>query len=335
MEGLDFLGEDGQMLFLAVGACVALSLVLMGAALFSARSGSEHARRLDAAVQRGSGKRASSAPVAIRRNGSTGAMGGIERVVGHWLPRKEMLLARLARTGKKLTIAHYVIGIIGVAIVQTGVGVFVFGLSPVVSALSGIAAGLMLPHMVVGYLGSRRLKAFTSAFPEAIDLMVRGLRSGLPISESIVTVSREIADPIGGEFRLVDQSIRLGRSIEEALWDTAQRIDTPEFKFFVISISVQRETGGNLAETLENLSDILRKRRQMKLKVKALSSEARASAYIIGSLPFVMFGILLLVNYGYVMELFHDPRGLIMVAVGLTSMLLGVLVMAKMVRFEI
>ena len=120
------------------------------------------------------------------------------------------------------------------------------------------------------------------------------------------------------------------------MWDTAQRIDTPEFKFFIISISVQRETGGNLAETLDNLVDILRRRRQMKLKIKAMSSEARASAYIIGSLPFAMFGILLLINPGYAMELFHDPRGLIMVAVGLTSMPgHGVLVMAKMVRFEI
>jgi tight adherence protein B len=150
-----------------------------------------------------------------------------------------------------------------------------------------------------------------------------------------VTVSKEMADPIGAEFRLIDQGIRFGRSIDEALWDTATRIDTPEFKFFVISISVQRETGGNLAETLDNLSDILRKRRQMKLKVRALSSEARASAYIIGSLPFVMFGILTVVSYDYVMDLFRDPRGLVMVAIGLTSMLLGVLVMAKMVRFEI
>jgi tight adherence protein B len=335
MEAVDFLGADSQTLLLTVGACVAISLVLMGAALFSARSGKAQTRRLEAAVQRGSGKRASTAPIAIRRGANTGALGGIERTVGQWLPRKAVLEARLARTGKPLTIAHYVVAIVVTAIVQTGLGMFVFGLGPVVSALGGVAAGLMLPHMVVGYLGARRLKAFTTIFPEAIDLLVRGLRSGLPISESIVTVSREVADPIGSEFRLIDQSIRLGRSMEEALWDTAQRIDTPEFKFFVISISVQRETGGNLAETLDNLSDILRKRRQMKLKVRALSSEARASAYIIGSLPFVMFGILTVVSYDYVMDLFRDPRGLVMVAIGLTSMLLGVLVMAKMVRFEI
>jgi tight adherence protein B len=335
MVALDFLGADAQLLVLVVGACVALSLILVGAAFLSARSGSTHARRLEVAKQRGSGKRAAPGPIAIRRSEASGALGSFERSIGQWLPRKAVLQARLTRTGKRITIAHYVIAIVVVAVVQAGVCLFVFGLSPVVSVLAGITQGLILPHMFIGYLGGRRLKAFTGAFPEAIDLIVRGLRSGLPISESIVTVSKEIADPIGTEFRTIDQSIRLGRSIEEALWDTTQRIDTPEFKFFVISISVQRETGGNLAETLDNLSDILRRRRQMKLKVRALSSEARASAYIIGSLPFVMFGILTLVNYDYVMELFRDPRGLVLVAVGLGSMLIGALVMAKMVRFEI
>jgi tight adherence protein B len=335
MEALDFLGEDAEFLVLIVGGCVALTLILVGAALFSASSGSAHERRLEMAIQRGSGRRVSTGPIAIKRGESTGALGGIERAVGQWLPRKAVLQARLARTGKKITTAHYVIAIFAVTLVQTAICMFGFGLSPVVSLLAGITEGLMLPHLFIGHLGARRLKAFTKAFPEAIDLIVRGLRSGLPISESIVTVSKEIADPIGTEFRIIDQSIRLGRSIEEALWDTARRIDTAEFKFFVISISVQRETGGNLAETLENLSDILRRRRQMKLKVRALSSEARASAYIIGSLPFAMFGILCLVNFDYVMELFRDPRGLVMVAVGLGSMLIGVLVMAKMVRFEI
>lgn len=335
MDALALLGQDSDFLLVAVAACVALSLVFIGGALMSTRSGNAHGRRLEGVKNRGSGKRVSTGAIAIKRGESAGAMGGIERTVGRWLPRKAVLQARLARTGKKLTIGHYAIAIVVVAVVQAAIAMLAFGLSPVIAGLSGIAMGMMLPHMVVGFLGGRRLKAFTAGFPEAIDLIVRGLRSGLPISESIVTVSKEIADPIGTEFKLIDQSIRMGRSIEEAMWDTAQRIDTAEFKFFIISISVQRETGGNLAETLDNLSDILRRRRQMKLKVRAMSSEARASAYIIGSLPFAMFGILLLVNYGYVMELFHDPRGLVMVAVGLFSMLVGVLVMAKMVRFEI
>jgi tight adherence protein B len=329
------LSEDGQLLVFGVAGAVALAFILIVAALTSARGSNAHDRRLEQVRLRGSGKRSSSGPMTIKRGEATGALGGIERTLGRWMPRKEALQARLMRTGKNLTVAHYIVGIVATALFFFALCFFFFGLSPFLSALVGLAQGLMLPHLVVGHLGKRRLKRFTSTFPEAIDLIVRGLRSGLPISESIVTVSKEIGDPIGPEFRTIDQNIKLGRSMEEAMWDTAKRIDTPEFKFFVISISVQRETGGNLAETLENLSDILRRRRQMKLKVKALSSEARASAYIIGSLPFAVFGIIMVINPGYAMDLFNDPRGLIMVAGGLTSMGIGSLVMAKMVRFEI
>ena len=335
MESLDFMGGDSQFIVFVIAGAVALAFVLVAAALMSASGSNAQSRRLEQVKLRGSGKRSTSGHIAIKRGEATGALGGIERTVAPWMPRKEALQARLERTGKKMTIAHYVIGIVGTALFFVALCMFGFGLSPFLSGLVGLSQGLMLPHLFVGYLGKRRLARFISTFPEAIDLIVRGLRSGLPISESIVTVSKEIGDPIGTEFRTIDQSIKLGRSMEEAMWDTAKRIDTPEFKFFVISISVQRETGGNLAETLENLSDILRRRRQMKLKVKALSSEARASAYIIGSLPFAVFGIIMVINPGYAMDLFNDPRGLVMVAVGLGSMLIGVLVMAKMVRFEI
>lgn len=335
MESLDFMGGDSQFIVFVIAGAVALAFVLVAAALMSASGSNAQSRRLEQVKLRGSGKRSTSGHIAIKRGEATGALGGIERTVAPWMPRKEALQARLERTGKKMTIAHYVIGIVGTALFFVALCMFGFGLSPFLSGLVGLSQGLMLPHLFVGYLGKRRLARFISTFPEAIDLIVRGLRSGLPISESIVTVSKEIGDPIGTEFRTIDQSIKLGRSMEEAMWDTAKRIDTPEFKFFVISISVQRETGGNLAETLENLSDILRRRRQMKLKVKALSSEARASAYIIGSLPFAVFGIIMVINPGYAMDLFNDPRGLVMVAAGLTSMAIGSLVMAKMVRFEI
>jgi tight adherence protein B len=119
------------------------------------------------------------------------------------------------------------------------------------------------------------------------------------------------------------------------MWQTAARLAIPEYNFFVISLSIQRETGGNLAETLQNLSEILRRRRQMRLKIKALSAEARASAYILGSLPFIMFALVNLLNPEYAGELFTDPRGLMMIGAGCTSMLVGVAVMVKMVRFEI
>ena len=129
--------------------------------------------------------------------------------------------------------------------------------------------------------------------------------------------------------------IKFGSKVNEALWAAAHRLDIAEFKFFVVSLSVQQETGGNLAETLGNLSEILRRRKQMRLKIKAMSSEAKASAMILGALPFLMFCIIYLMNPEYETVLFTDPRGRLMLAAGLGAMGSGILVMAKMVRFEI
>ena len=181
----------------------------------------------------------------------------------------------------------------------------------------------------------RRQTKFLNFFPDAIDLMVRGIKSGLPISESITNVGTEIQDPVGEEFRIITDAVKFGRPMEEAMWEAANRLDLQEFKFFTISLAVQAETGGNLAETLNNLGDVLRGRRQLKLKIKALSSEAKASAIIIGALPFVMGGMIYLVNPDYIMKLFLDPRGHVMLGIGLCSFILGVGAMIKLVKFEI
>ena len=121
----------------------------------------------------------------------------------------------------------------------------------VADLLVGLLLGMALPYLVIGRLGNRRVAAFTALLPDAIDLMVRALRSGLPISEAIIGAGREIADPVGGELRLVESGMRLGRDLDALLWDIARRIDAPEFRFFIIALGVQRETGGNLAETLD------------------------------------------------------------------------------------
>jgi tight adherence protein B len=239
------------------------------------------------------------------------------------------------KAGLNLSPGQYALISVALGLACTLIAMFIVGAPLLVGVLAGVVAGMGLPHALVSHLIGRRLRKFTKLFPEAIDLMVRGIKSGLPIGETIAAIGQEMIDPVGIEFQRITDAVKLGQTLEEALWDAAQRLDTPEFKFFVISLSVQRETGGNLAETLENLGEILRRRLQMQLKIKAMSSEARASAYIIGSLPFIMFGILFLMNPGYVMVLFTDPRGMFVIGIGLLTMLLGVLVMAKMVRFEI
>ncbi|HXV73490.1 MAG TPA: type II secretion system F family protein, partial [Sphingomonadales bacterium] len=166
-------------------------------------------------------------------------------------------------------------------------------------------------------------------------LLVRGLRSGLPITESMGSVAKEIPDPVGTEFRKVIDNIRLGRDMDEALKDVATRIEAPEFKFFMITLAIQRETGGNLAETLAKLSDLLRRRQAMKLKIRAMASEGKASAYIVGSLPFVLFTLLLFLNYDYTSVLFTDIRAIFASVVGLTWLSLGGFIMSRMIAFEI
>jgi len=199
----------------------------------------------------------------------------------------------------------------------------------------GLFMGVAVPHFVVNFLIARRLKQFNSNFPDAIELMVRGLRSGLPITETLGIVAGEISGPVGIEFRAVSDKMKIGRTMEASLQETADRLGTPEFQFFVITLAIQRETGGNLAETLSNLADVLRKRGQMKLKIRAMSSESKASAYIIGSLPFVVFGLVSMVNPKYMAGFFVDERLIIAGLGGMCWMGIGVFIMAKMINFEI
>ncbi|MBO6521979.1 MAG: type II secretion system F family protein [Rhodospirillales bacterium] len=259
----------------------------------------------------------------------------LEGIATKLLPRPDAIRNRLQRTGHNLSLGRYFVLSFAVAIIGATVPAVVMGMPWFFNAAVAVSLGIGVPHFVVGVLIARRMNKFTIQFPDAIDLMVRGLRSGLPVTETISACGREMSEPVGSEFRRIADAIRLGQTLEDALWDAARRLDTPEFKFFVISLSVQKETGGNLAETLANLSDILRSRKQMKLKIKAMSSEAKASAMILGSLPFLMFGIIYFLSPEYESALFTDMRGRVMLGAALTLMTGGILVMRKMVRFEI
>ncbi len=321
-----------------IGAVILATLALFLVVVMTLSGEQRRARRRIADVIQGSQsiKTGSSAAAAnLRRAQYDTSMPTVERILRQILPRPELLRQRLTRTGLPLTIGHYAIGCVIAGILTGLVARYGLDRTTVLSVLIGIGNGFFLPHLVVGVLTARRQKVFTDQFPEAIDLIVRGLRSGLPAIESINTVGREMDKPIGVEFQAIADAVSFGQTLEEALTDAIPRIDTAEFKFFVVALAVQRETGGNLAETLENLSDVLRKRRQMKKRIKAMASEPKASAWILGCLPFIMFLIIFFVNTGYVMQLFTDPRGHTLIMAGLISQSIGVGIMAKMVRFEI
>lgn len=250
------------------------------------------------------------------------------------MPRRELMELRLRRTGKNWNVSQFMFWCMGMFVVVAGGLLAVrapFGLA----LLIGLMIGVGLPYMYVGRLINKRVSAFNTRFPDAIDLLVRGLRSGLPVTETFQVVSQELPGPVGEEFKGVVERIRIGNTMEAALQESADMLGTPEFQFFCITIAIQRETGGNLAETLANLSDVLRKRAQMKLKIKAMSSEAKASAWIVGALPFFVFGIVWMMNPEYLQGFFFEERLIITGLGGLAWMGIGVFIMSRMISFEI
>ncbi|WP_028970259.1 type II secretion system F family protein [Sphingomonas sp. URHD0057] len=250
------------------------------------------------------------------------------------IPKPALMRKRLEMTGKNISLGKYAVVCLGITFAVL-LATVVKGAPILLGLLLGLLLGVGLPHFIIGKMIQRRVKKFTSNFPDAIELMVRGLRSGLPITETLGIVGTEIPGPVGLEFRMVSDKMKIGRTMEAALQETAERLGTPEFQFFVITLAIQRETGGNLAETLSNLADVLRKRAQMRLKIRAMSSESKASAYIVGALPFTVFGLVWMINPKYMGGFFTDERLMVAGLGGMVWMGIGALIMAKMVNFEI
>ena len=312
----------------AVGAMLLLYAALSGPATSKATS-----RRLESLRERHSRSSDLVAQAHMRRIFAQRASRS-DSFAKRLIPNPVLLQLRLTQTGKSWRLGQYLIASACLAVTMIVVLAFQ-GLPFLLAITVGLLIGVGLPHMVVSKLIARRIKHFNSKFPDAIELMVRGLRSGLPISETMQIVAEEIPDPVGIEFRMVSDKMKIGRTMDSALNDTADRLGTPEFQFFVISLAIQRETGGNLAETLSNLADVLRKRAAMKLKIRAMSSESKASAYIIGALPFIVFGLIWWINGSYMQTFFTDERLMIAGGGGMVWMGIGAFIMAKMINFEI
>ncbi|NQU56232.1 MAG: type II secretion system F family protein [Rhodospirillales bacterium] len=197
-----------------------------------------------------------------------------------------------------------------------------------------IFGGFLLPKYVIGSIAKSRKKKFTKHFADALDLIVRGIRSGLPINECFSVVAREFDAPLGEEFRLLVEGQNLGLTLDDLMKKGIERLPTAEYKFFAIVTQIQRQTGGNLADTLSNLSEVLRQRKRMREKAQAMAAEAKASSGIIGSLPFGVSALLSVVNPDYLMLLFTTDTGNYMVMGGLFWMFLGTMVMKNMIDFE-
>lgn len=272
------------------------------------------------------------APVTRRRSSLQGKLKDLEAT--RRKQRGYKLREALGQTGLALSVRQFLSAGLACGL-GAGLLAGLLGAPPAGILAFALIGGLGLPKLFLRIMIGRRIKAFTSHFADAIDVIVRGVRTGLPVGECFNMIAREMPDPVGTEFKIVVEGQRLGLTLEEALQKACERVPTAELRFFAIVLAIQQTTGGNLAETLSKLSDVLRSRKRMRDKVQAMSSEAKSSAGIIGSLPVIVGGLLSVVAPDYVGILFTSDGGRLTLFLGVCIMGTGIFVMRQMINFDI
>ena len=237
----------------------------------------------------------------------------------------------LAATGNRIGLPHLAATAI-LAAATIGFAAAAVQSPPALAIAFGGAAGVGAPALLVQLAQNRNRRRFLDIFPDALDLMVRAVRVGLPVLEAIELAAHEIRPPVGTEFEQMLGDIRIGVEMEDALQHAADRIRVPDFRFFVVSLLLHRQTGGGIAETLSNLSTIIRQRKALRMKGRALTAEATASAAVVSAMPFIAGVGLFLIDRKVMSVMFVDPRGRFMLVVAVVSLFLGLAVMRAMIR---
>jgi len=243
------------------------------------------------------------------------------------------LATRIEQAGLPIDKRQFYMISAGVALV-IAVAVFIKSGSLPLAGLCGLMAALGLPTFVLSRLRNRRINKFVDIFPNALDIIVRGVKAGLPLGDTLRIVANEAPEPVRGEFRKIVESQALGLPLPEAAEKLAQRVPVSETNFFSIVIGIQSKSGGNLSEAIGNLSRTLRERKKMKGKIKAMAMEAKASAFIIGAVPFVVTFMLYLSSPKYISLLWMTQHGRIVSAIACFWMSIGVVMMRKMINFD-
>ncbi len=244
------------------------------------------------------------------------------------------LRLRLQRAGIDATPKAFWIGRIITGIVTTVLVYFVIPSAPIAAPIAGFVGALGLPRWYISYATNRRQTKFLKEFANAIDVIVRGVKSGLPLNECLGIISRESPEPIASEMREVVDQQRVGIPLGEGLDRMMQRVPLAEVKFFAVVIAIQQQAGGNLSEALGNLSGVLRDRVKLQMKVKSMSAEAKASAGVLAALPPVVGTLVYLTSPAYIGLLFNTRTGNFMLLIALFWMFCGVMVMRKMINFK-
>mgnify|MGYP006282554883 FL=1 len=318
-------------------AAVAAFIAIAGAGLALTAGGDQRASQRAAAVA-GGGRTARKTPAktdqaAQKKRQIAESLKEMEERQKRARQKTLTLRARLEQAGLAWTPQHFWIlsAVLGVAGFVAGLAVT---RNPLIAVGFGVAAGLGLPRWFLGMRRNARQKAFTEHFADALDIIVRGVKSGLPLNECLKIIARETPDPVGSEFARLVEGIAVGVGLEEGMRRMTTRMPLSELNFFAIVLTIQSRSGGNLAEALGNLSGVLRARKMMREKVQALASEAKASAFIIGSLPPGVLIIISLISPDYMGPMFVEPLGRMMLGGGAMWMGIGILVMRGMINFK-
>ncbi|MEJ2123546.1 MAG: type II secretion system F family protein [Alphaproteobacteria bacterium] len=228
--------------------------------------------------------------------------------------------------GKLVTVAV----VMGLAV--WGFAHHMVGISAWISGIAAVFATFFVPRLLLLREQRKAETKFMDLFPDAVDTIVRMLRAGLPMSSAVRVVGMEGTPPVSKIFMILSDQIKIGIPLEEALDSTSQQIGLSDFRFFAVTVLLQYSTGGNIAATLEVLATVIRKRRQMRLKASSATAEIRLTAYVLGALPFLTMGILLIMQPGYLSPLFNDPRGHVILGIAASGLMASFLTMRFMLR---
>jgi tight adherence protein B len=246
--------------------------------------------------------------------------------------RRVSIKGQIEQAGINLSLPMFWTGSVILGLIAAIAGLVIQG--PIGAIAGGFIFALGIPRWLLGMTISGRQKKFGEQLADAIDVIVRGVKSGLPLNQCLRIIATESPEPLRTEFQALCDSQTMGVPLEQSLQRMFERMPLPEVNFFAIVLVIQQKTGGNLSESLGNLSAVLRARKLMREKVKALSSEAKASAMIIGALPFIVMLMVYFTRPSYIMLLFTDPRGNMVLLFGAIMMSAGIFIMNKMVNFK-
>lgn len=248
-------------------------------------------------------------------------------------PNKQGLKENMRQAGMTISMTNFYL-LSAVFAIIFAAALFIFSENPLVGGAGLVIGFLGIPRWFVGFKKKRRMNAFLEEFPNAVDVITRGIKAGLPINDCLGIIATEAKEPVRSEFKKVLETQQLGVPMTEAILRLYKNVPLTEANFFGIVISIQQSAGGNLSEALGNLSKVLRDRKKMKAKIKAMSSEAKASAGIIGSLPMIVMILVYLTTPGYITLLFTHPTGNLIMIAALVWMGIGIMVMKSMINFD-